>query len=385
MPDIDHFVYDETSNFTEEILLENEGSLFDIVVRYSECEGDDNFVKNTNISKACYYFKFIEKLLGLKASKRKKFVQYQMNLRINPKLFLTEFHDFIQDYGDYLDPLKDEYLNIINEFQVGNLTQHEIKDENPELDIFISHSSNDKIIVEKFLNLIQNAFKLSENKIRCTSVPGFKLKSGDNVDLTLLKEIQNAKVFLGFISKQSLESTYVLFEIGARWGTGHNPWLIAINDSVFVNLPKPISNFHNTSLAQRTGILQVLKEIQETLQYQSYNPVRIDSFIEDLISSCENMPNEVNTKSIPQLQFSETERELLKYATSSLDGTFRVIHTQDGTTLQIDQKIIVDSDMHREYAPYLEALDKLFEKGYLKKEEHEKNLRYMFTTKAYNQ
>jgi hypothetical protein len=87
------------------------------------------------------------------------------------------------------------------------------------IDIFISHSSADEKVAKALIDLLRDAFQIEPSKIRCTSVPGYKLKTGAHSEIELRKEIQQANVFIGILSEVSLESAYVLFELGARWGS----------------------------------------------------------------------------------------------------------------------------------------------------------------------
>lgn len=87
------------------------------------------------------------------------------------------------------------------------------------IDIFISHSSSDEKVAKALIDLLRDAFQIEPSKIRCTSVAGYKLKTGAHSETELRNEIQQANVFIGILSEVSLESAYVLFELGARWGS----------------------------------------------------------------------------------------------------------------------------------------------------------------------
>ena len=86
------------------------------------------------------------------------------------------------------------------------------------LDIFISHSSRDENLAEKLIALIRSALNISAEKIRCTSLNGFRLPAGTTTNERLRKEIHDSKAFIALITPNSLKSMYVLFELGARWG-----------------------------------------------------------------------------------------------------------------------------------------------------------------------
>jgi hypothetical protein len=88
------------------------------------------------------------------------------------------------------------------------------------VDIFISHSSRDMEMAEMLIALLRSATAIEPDRIRCTSVPGYRLPGGVSVDEQLRNEILSSRVFVAVITRESLKSTYVLFELGARWGAG---------------------------------------------------------------------------------------------------------------------------------------------------------------------
>src|SRR5258708_18131740 len=91
-----------------------------------------------------------------------------------------------------------------------------------ELKIFISHSSEDKPIAAALTELLKNALGIAPDAIRCTSVDGHRLSVGAKTDETLKRELLNARSFIALLTEQSLNSTWVLFELGARWGADHH-------------------------------------------------------------------------------------------------------------------------------------------------------------------
>lgn len=146
-----------------------------------------------------------------------------------------------------------------------------LKDILNHMDIFISHSSDDAPIAEAVVNLIKKAFNISSDKIRCTSVDGYKLRSGANTDQQLREEIFSSKVFVAILTPNSISSTYVLFELGARWG-GNLPLLPLICDTAGVSmLQGPLKNIHSLNATVESDIHQFVNDIGRYLNVPSEN------------------------------------------------------------------------------------------------------------------
>jgi hypothetical protein len=92
--------------------------------------------------------------------------------------------------------------------------------ENQGILVLISHSSKDKALAEALIDLLRSGLGLLASQIRCSSVDGYRLPAGVNTHDQLRKEIKSVKVLIGLLTPNSLSSTYVLFELGARWGAG---------------------------------------------------------------------------------------------------------------------------------------------------------------------
>ena len=86
------------------------------------------------------------------------------------------------------------------------------------ISIFISHSSKDIELAEMMIELMRLGIGLTEEDIRCTSVDGYRFEVGADTDVQLKQEVKSSKAFIGLITPSSIESAYVLFELGARWG-----------------------------------------------------------------------------------------------------------------------------------------------------------------------
>lgn len=86
--------------------------------------------------------------------------------------------------------------------------------------IFISHSSKDKGIIEKFTdNILQLGLGLSHEDIFCTSIEEMGIKNGMDIRAHIRANIQSADFSFLMISKDFKKSEICLNEMGAVWAT----------------------------------------------------------------------------------------------------------------------------------------------------------------------
>lgn len=84
--------------------------------------------------------------------------------------------------------------------------------------IFISHSSKDIDYVKSFVeNILVLGLDISAERIFCSSMNGYGVKTGEYIPDRLREEINKTSVALLFISKNYKESEICLNEVGAAW------------------------------------------------------------------------------------------------------------------------------------------------------------------------
>ena len=139
----------------------------------------------------------------------------------------------------------------------------EITDPQP-IKLFVSHSTADAPLAEALVELFRSALNLPAKAIRCTSVEGYRLPGGANVDEQLRSEVNSAKACVGIISRQSIQSPYVLLELGARWGPKlHLLPVLAPGNGPEV-LDGPLSGLHALTVDQKS-LHQLVEDLGKTL------------------------------------------------------------------------------------------------------------------------
>jgi len=150
------------------------------------------------------------------------------------------------------------------------------------MDIFISHSSEDADVAKTIIELIKAAFNLPSEKIRCTSVNGYKLKAGASTEAQLKIEILHSKVLLAIITPQSVSSLYVLFELGARWGLSLPLIPLVTSKQGFELLKGPLGNINALLSCDGAQLHQLLDDLGEYLELKK-EPAAVYQHIIDSI------------------------------------------------------------------------------------------------------
>jgi hypothetical protein len=133
-----------------------------------------------------------------------------------------------------------------------------------DIDIFISHSSKDAPLAEALINLLNVA--IPQLVIRCTSVDGYRLPGGAPVEESLKTEVLTTKYFVGLITRQSMGSAYVLFELGARWVSGLPLTPLLAGGAGKETLQGPLIGVNALSCDNEAQLHQLIEEISLVLK-----------------------------------------------------------------------------------------------------------------------
>lgn len=125
--------------------------------------------------------------------------------------------------------------------------------------IFISHSSDDKVIVDTFIDLIlQGGLSIKIDEIFCISTDGSKIKSGEDWRNAIKDSLTSAKINFLIITPNYKESEVCLNEMGAAWVS---------NAKVLPMIIEPINY-------ESVGIIQQPKQIEKLLDEKSLDRIR---------------------------------------------------------------------------------------------------------------
>jgi hypothetical protein len=178
-----------------------------------------------------------------------------------------------------------EALRLLQEIRTAGFDTVDGQPAEAAMKVFISHGSADKKIAGAFIEFLRTALPLIAKDIRCTSVDGYKLPAGTNSDEQLRQEVFEAQAFLALLSPASLQSIYVMFELGARWGAKRYLAPVMIGGLSPSNLKAPLSAIHAVNGTSESDLHQLVETLSERLNIKSDKPAAyiktLRSFIDE--------------------------------------------------------------------------------------------------------
>jgi len=150
--------------------------------------------------------------------------------------------------------------------------------------IFISHCSADRRLADALCELLQKAFGLSAGAIRCTSVDAYKLTPGVQFERKLKRELREAGAFVAIVTRSSLQSTYVLFEMGARWGS-ERTIVPVLGEELPVRLKPPLSELDLLKSSSRVDVLRLLSSVQKMTRRHLQPGQNYDASVDNVVKT----------------------------------------------------------------------------------------------------
>jgi hypothetical protein len=196
----------------------------------------------------------------------------------------------LKDLADKLD------ASIKQHIELRNLRKK------PRPKIFISHRHKDEEIVRALVDCIDTYFEIARQDIRCSSVRPYRLPVGEQTADRLRDEIKEAEAVLGVLTTDTLESSYVAFELGSAWG--QRVWtcpLLALGADQG-HLPDPIRDLSPLFLSKLGDCFQLLGDMQEfttLVKRKEVNDGHLSDKVQKLVDAANKQPANSKKKSEP--------------------------------------------------------------------------------------
>lgn len=150
------------------------------------------------------------------------------------------------------------------------------------MDIFISHSSKDSEFAVSLVRFLRVALRLSSSQILCTSVEETQLIGGAKEDEKLRQEIFDSKVFVAVLSPTSINSIYVQFELGARWGANKKIFPLLLPSLDLKQISGPLIKRHIV-MCNRAGLWNLIQHASKVLDVKPESPESMQNEIGNLL------------------------------------------------------------------------------------------------------
>ena len=188
---------------------------------------------------------------------------WETNLRVLVTSIQTQYPEMsklLQQHIDQYDKDKIMHLGAIEAIVkcILTLESREIKSKR----IFISHSSKDKDLVEKFVdNILQLGIGIQSDDIFCSSIEDMGIHNGEDIRRHIHENIRDADYAFLLISSNYKASEICLNEMGAVWAYGSKVRYYLLPDADF----KEIGWLCDTKKAEKLANAIVLDTLQQEL------------------------------------------------------------------------------------------------------------------------
>lgn len=196
--------------------------------------------------------------------------------------------------------------------------------------IFISHSTLDQKIAENLTEILKNSLEIDPGRIRCTSVEGHRLRGGVTTDNQLRQELLEAECFVGLLTPQSVSSTYVLFELGARWGADRQLIPLLAAGLQYIDLKGPLTARHGHSCDSAAQLHQLIDELADVLKVNKRPAANYEKYIERLVKTSRKMKGRKSVHSDRVRKKNPPSRKVID------SGQFRSVEQLAG---QLDEEL----------------------------------------------
>jgi TIR domain-containing protein len=134
--------------------------------------------------------------------------------------------------------------------------------------VFISHRATDQALAEALVDCLNAALVIPPRSLRCTSVTGYKLDVGDDGPDVLRENIRESALVVGLITDQTLDSAFVVMELGAAWALKKRTCPVLAPTVPFGSMPDAIRGTHAIRTTDVDGIGNLIDVVAREADFE---------------------------------------------------------------------------------------------------------------------
>lgn len=215
---------------------------------------EDNLISDNEMGTLAYEFSSF----GIPIKAKPTFIFFKLQKTIDdsyePNFFggfelstFQDFHEKLKEIIYYATRINDTreleqklthifgVKNLITNYSISSDLKQTITHKLPKAKIFISHSSTDKPFVRKLIST------LSDNDMNFW-IDEKEIQAGDDIQKSISKNLKGSSYLLAIISKNSVNSKWVTFELSQFMGFANNQNIIPILIDKGQKFSEPIDN-----------------------------------------------------------------------------------------------------------------------------------------------
>ncbi len=155
--------------------------------------------------------------------------------------------------------------------------------------IFISHASADKKLIDALRDLMVVGMGVQQERLFCTSLEGTGIPEGQSFVQFIKSKIQTPPIVVMVVTPSYYESAFCLCELGAAWAMSHNSFPLIVPPVTFADLQGVLSGSQVGKITDEAVLDRLLDRVRAALQLQPGSTatwtVKRDQFLEKLSRS----------------------------------------------------------------------------------------------------
>lgn len=155
--------------------------------------------------------------------------------------------------------------------------------------LFISHKETDARLARAAVGFLLESLDVLPADIFCSSLPGHALKFGATIESQIRTGIQSGDALIALLTKDSVRSTWVLFELGAAWGLARLAIPILGTGLRYQDLPASLAQYPCISADEpeskiRATLSEAIEQLAAQLKISRKNGGRQVAAVDDFLA-----------------------------------------------------------------------------------------------------